>query len=230
MNGASWGGSEELWYRAALELARSGVRTGCAVYEWKEKEKRVKELEAAGCKVYQMPNRDKTKQGLWRLIDKQKHRSKLKRFINELPIKEYKTVVINQGGFEILSSPWQRLYELPDRYILLFHNYDESQQFSAQEKNMLNIWMSRSKANLFAAQKMKDVIESQLNFKIPKASVFLNPITFTPPPTITPYPVTDGSYIFSVFAALDIKRKAQFKLIWLLSSEKWKERPIILNI
>jgi glycosyltransferase involved in cell wall biosynthesis len=230
MNGAPWGGSEELWYRSALALTRSGVKTGCAVYGWKEKEKRLQELEAAGCRAYRLPNRDRSKKGLSRLIDKQKNNSELKRAIQELPLKEYKTVVINQGGFEVVSPPWQKFYEQLDQYVLLFHNYDESQKFSVNEKNILSEWMTRSKANLFAAQKMKEVIETQLNFKISKASVFLNPITFKPPTTETPYPATDSHYIFSVFAALDIKRKAQSKLIWLLSSEKWKERPIILNI
>jgi glycosyltransferase involved in cell wall biosynthesis len=37
-------------------------------------------------------------------------------------------------------------------------------------------------------------------------------------------------YVFSVFAALDFKRKAQDKLISLFATQRWRERPVILNL
>ena len=37
MNGAAWGGSEELWFQTALYAANNGYKVGCAFYEWPQK-------------------------------------------------------------------------------------------------------------------------------------------------------------------------------------------------
>ena len=51
MSGSPWGGSEELWSRAALELARRGVMVAASVYHWPSPSQRVVELKEAGVKV-----------------------------------------------------------------------------------------------------------------------------------------------------------------------------------
>lgn len=232
MNGAAWGGSEELWYRTALYLAQKKITVACAVYEWKEKEERLMTLEQLGCKVYRLPNKKNLAGGmLQKLFYKQKVKHQLKKLIRSLPVNDYETVIVNQGGFEVYTTPWKDFYTKLPRYVLLFHNYNEQQLFSASQKKIMKAWINRAATSLFAAQKAKEVLQKQLNFPIQKAAVFINPISFPVPDESAPYPpLKNGNYVFSVFAALDIHRKAQDKLITVLSAKKWQERNWKLHL
>jgi len=232
MNGDAWGGSEELWYRCAHSLAKKGIKTGCAVYDWKEKEEKLKILEEAGSRVYRLPNLERKNEkfsgGFFRELH---YKSRLREAALNLPVKEYATVIISQGGFEIVHFPWKRFHQRLSRYVLIFHNYNEHKNFSPAKKKILSAWLQSAAANLFAAGKIKTVLQKQLNIDIPNASVVYNPITFQPPANETPYPVpVDRDYIFSVFAALDVKRKAQDRLIRIIAALKWKERPFKLYL
>ena len=44
MNGAAWGGSEELWFKTALQAAKEGRKVACAVYDWPEKKAKMNVL------------------------------------------------------------------------------------------------------------------------------------------------------------------------------------------
>ncbi len=232
MNGAPWGGSEELWYRTALWLAKKGGKVGCAVYDWKEKKERMVKLQKAGCTVFLLPNPKQEKdRGVKKLLSKFQQKAKLKTAIANLPVEEYNTVVVNQGGFEIYTPTWKVFYRRLKNYALLFHNYNEEQDFSSSQKQALKQWMQNASVNLFAARRIQTVLQEKLNNEISNASVFINPITFHPPGAITPYPaLINGQYRFAMLAALDVARKAQDKLIGVLSSGKWKARAWQLHL
>lgn len=225
MNGAAWGGSEELWYTTALYLAGRGVTVGCAAYAWPEKEERLQKLEGAGCAVYRLPQRDKSGNVATRLVKKIRHQKKMRRAVDALPLPQYGMVLVNQGGFEVCATQWKNFYKRLHRYALVFHNYSEGHVFSARQKGILKAWLQNAATNLFAANPIKEMLQRQLNTEIKNAAVFVNPITFTPPLQAGAFPpLVDGGYIFSVVAALDVERKAQDKLIRILSTEKWKAR------
>ena len=232
MNGAPWGGSEELWYRTAMHLATSGAKVGCAVYHWPEKEIRLQLLEEAGCTVYRLPNK-KTAGGrfLVKSYRKQQAKEHLKKRIAQLPIAEYDLVVVNQGGLEIITTPWKDLYRQLPRYVLLFHNYNEADEFSATQKANLQAWISGAEKNLFAAAKAKEVLQKQINVTIKQAAVFINPISFPAPTSPAAFPsLKKEGHVLSVFAALDVQRKGQDKLVRLLALPKWKERAWQLHL
>lgn len=226
MNGASWGGSEELWFRTALYAAHKGWKVGCAVYYWPGKENRLKELSAAGCKIYYLPNKGKEQNNLYQRIQfKITKKIRLKNAARSLPVKDYELVVINQGEFEIISSAWKSFYTRLDKYALLFHNYKEGQILKPAKAIILKHWIDKAAINLFASKRIKEVLELQLEKKNPNAGILLNPITFVPPSfTTTPAELKHGNYNFIMLAALETNRKAQDMLITALSSAKWKER------
>ena len=64
MNGAAWGGSEELWFRTAIYAAGKNHKVACAFYYWNEKEEKIEALKKAGCQVYLLPNKGRTKKNL----------------------------------------------------------------------------------------------------------------------------------------------------------------------
>lgn len=232
MNGVAWGGSEELWYHTALHLAQKAAKVGCAVYAQPEKEERLQKLEAAGCAVYRLPVQTKRKSmPLQKLLDKLRYQKTLRQAMAALPLDEYETVVVNQGGFEVYTTTWQNFYKRLRSYALLFHNYDESHIFSKRQKRALKNWTHGAAVNGFAAAQLHKTVQRQLGFEIPHAVTFVNPITFAPPALPAPFPsLANGPYVFAVFASLDVQRKAQDKLIKILSAEKWKRRSWVLNL
>ncbi|MEO7292242.1 MAG: glycosyltransferase [Ginsengibacter sp.] len=232
MNGSSWGGSEELWYHTALYSAVRGYKIGCAVYCWEDKNEKIKKLEAAGCIVYRLPNKGRRKRSFYdNLQYKLLTPAHLKRFILSLPINEYDLTVINQGGYEIISNPWKKFYKKPEHYALLFHNYRKEDTFKTKQKAILKAWITKASCNLFASDEIRKLMEDQLQIKIATAIILTNPITFDAPLHATPYPVLiNKNYILVMLAALDVKRKAQDKLIQTLSSAKWKNRNWILYL
>lgn len=232
MNGSSWGGSEELWYRTALLLARRGANVACAVYNWNEKEERLQALQAAGCRVYRLPNKKTiTSRSLKKIYRKLKTKAQLIGAIKALPVEAYDIVIVNQGGYEVYTSAWKNIYQRLKNYVLLFHNYNEHQTFSKKQKKALQNWVGNAAMNFFAAQRIIGVLEEKLSVAILRAAVLINPITFDPPVGATAYPpLQNGNYILGMFAALDTSRKAQDKLIAVLAAPKWKERNWQLHL
>lgn len=232
MNGSSWGGSEELWYRTALLLARRGANVACAVYDWNEKEERLQALQTAGCTVYRLPNKKTiTSRSLKKIYRKLKTKAQLNAAIKALPLQAFDIVIVNQGGYEVYTSPWKNIYRRLRNYVLLFHNYNEHQVFSQKQKMILRNWVSNAAMNFFAAQRITGVLEEKLALSISRAAVLINPITFDSPAGATAYsPIQNGNYILGMFAALDTSRKAQDTLITLLAAPKWKERNWQLHL
>lgn len=233
MNGAPWGGSEELWFRAAIYAATQGHHVGAGFYQWDENTGRVKALEAAGVKVYQLPNQGRRKSSL---AEKLRYewitKLQLRSYVRKLPVQDYDVVVVNQGGFmDMCSGPWKRFNQKLRRYALVFHNYQEKMDLSSDKREILRNWIERAAVNLFAAGRIRVVLEDYFQFKISNGVVLYNPISFAPPASVNPYPqLQDGKYVFLTLSALDTGRKAQDQLIKTLSTEKWKQRNWVLHM
>lgn len=227
MNGAPWGGSEEAWYRSALYAVSLQHTVACGLYDWEENKGKVSKLEAAGIKVFLFPNKGRKKKNLLQnLRYKWLTKLELSRYIHQLPVSEYDVIVVNQGGYtEVCTSPWKKFYKKLNNYALVFHNYHEQTSLSEKKSNILRNWIGHASVNLFAAGRIKTVLETYLKININNGAVLRNPITFHAPAGLTDYPSKqNGNYIFSMLAALDAERKAQDNLINVLSTNKWMSR------
>jgi len=233
MNGAAWGGSEELWFKTAMYASAKKYRIGCVLFEWPEKESQVTKLITSGCSVYRLPNAGRLRSDLkekW--IYKTITKIRLKHAVKKLPVDEYDIVVISQGGDrDVYSKPWKQFYKKLKRYQLIYHNYDEQFSFKKRKLGILKDWISGAKKNFFVSKRMKDVLEKQLNITFPNPELVINPITFIQPSVPSPFPpLENGNFVFAMLATLDVRRKAQDNLIHVLSSEKWKSRNWILDL
>ena len=220
MNGAAWGGSEELWFRTALWMSNHGYKVGIGCYAWAEKQPRIDELKKAGCTIYLLPNN----KGLFKTFA-------VKKVLGSIPFQEYGLTVVNQGGWEeILHSPFSNLNKkLPD-YVILNHNYNENAVLSFQKQKLLQQWISAARMNFGATQKIFEVIEQKFNINIDKKATLVNPITFKPDMQPGHYPAFTDGCIWVMLAELDTARKAQDILIQTLSSSKWKARKWQLHL
>jgi glycosyltransferase involved in cell wall biosynthesis len=233
MNSNSWGGSEELWYKTALLASKMGHKVGVIVYKWKNKHKYIAALRDAGCIVYELPNRGQINPNKFnKFFDKTFYRLFQWTAAKNISIKEYDTVIVNQGGFrDIVKGPFKHLYRHHSNIVLLSHNYLEQYEFKKRRARALIKWLNHTSSNFFAARRIIEVLEQQLQTVIPRSQILYNPITFEAPEQVTIYPALyNDQYNFSIIAYLDVGRKAQDRVIKALASDKWKKRNWILNI
>jgi glycosyltransferase involved in cell wall biosynthesis len=226
MKDAPWGGSEELWYKAAFHAIKKGWQVGAAVHHWEAKENRMELLAKEGASIYYIPNKGISKKNLAEKIQyKITKKILLKKYISTIPVESYDIAVVSLGAFEIASDAWKDFYKRINRLVILFHNYNEKEVFKPSQEKTLKEWLDKASLKLFASLRIKDMLERKLDIRIANAEILLNPISFHPPVQITPYPpLKNGNYVFMMLAALEVYRKAQDKLILALSTEKWKKR------
>lgn len=231
MNGSAWGGSEELWYRAALQVATEGHDVGCTVYEWGERRARLDALRAAGARVFEIPNEGRAKRTLGEKL-RFEVSTKLRRRVAlaSLPVERYECAVLNQGGWQdVVAAEWSSVRPRLRRYVLLFHNYEDELLITRRRAERLAAWIEGAAANLFAADRIRVQLEEKLGRTIPNGSVLLNPVGFVPPEL--PIPLPEGPpWRFVVLAALDVRRKAQDVLVRALARPEWRERSFELSL
>lgn len=220
MNGSSWGGSEELWYQAALWTARYGYHTAVCCFDNEGKSTKMDELKAAGCKLFLLPGKEEVKKQP--LLGK----IKLNKAVAEVPFEEYDKVIVSQGGWkDVAHSPFKKLFRRMKDYVLIFHNYNVNEKFNFRKFMSLQKWADNAMKNLGDTPKIFHALEDAYSLSIPNQEKLFNPLTFETPETVATYPPTvEGKYIFSVFAALDTERKAQDVLIRALADPTWKKR------
>lgn len=221
MNGSHWGGSEELWYRVALWMARHEHQVTVVCYDWEEKKEKLDQLRHYGAVLHLLP-RKRSLFSQW----------SLKKKINNINWEDQELVLVNQGGYkEVVYPPFEDLYKRLKKYILAFHNYDETEKLSPKRITSLTHWMTNASLNVGAATRIFEVIENNFGISRQATQVWPNPVTVEPPATFTPYPsLENGHYHWSVLAELDIHRKAQDLLIDVLSADKWKQRNWKLHL
>lgn len=231
MNGAAWGGSEELWYQTALYAAQNGYKTGCAFYAWPQKKERIQKLKEAGCRLYLFSNKGRNKSTFWERMQFKVTKRLVRYRSRTMPIADYDITVINLGYLEVIERYWKHFHPYVKNYALLFHVHSENDPVPQYGKPLLKKWMENAKHNLFASEPTKDFFERQLGMKFSNAGILINPITFKAPKALTTYPpLHEGNYVFAMLATLEVRRKAQDNLITALSSAKWKARAWQLHL
>jgi glycosyltransferase involved in cell wall biosynthesis len=231
MAGSPWGGSEELWYKTALHAIDKGWKVGCAVYHWKEKEKRMQPLKDGGADIHYFPNKGRAKRNLIERIQNKISKQRIKKVISTLPVEKYDLVVVNMGALENTTPAWRDFYKRLDRYTVLYHNYKENEVLSGVKKATVQNWAENSLLNLFAARRIVEILEKNSGIHISNADVLLNPLSFPVPSALSLFPpLQNGNYRFIMLAALELWRKAQDNLVKALSSGKWKDRNWTLHL
>jgi len=231
MAGTPWGGSEEIWYKTALLAQKHGWKVGCAVYHWKEKEKKMQSLKDNGAAICYFPNKGRAKRNLIERIQNKISKQKIKKVIPTLPVEKYDVVVVNMGAFENTTPAWRDFYKRLNRYIVLYHNYKEHEVLKGAKKQAVQNWADNSLLNLFDARRIMEVLDKNSGIKISNGDVLLNPLSFPVPSSPSSFPpLQNGNYRFIMLAALELWRKAQDNLVKALSSEKWKQRNWTLHL
>ena len=222
MRGAPWGGSEEFWYRMAMWMAQKGYKVECCFFDWPTgKEARKDELIKAGCTLHLLPNPKISKNYFQRLLIKSAVKNKLRQVAQQ----EYDLVCINQGGMlDMTYKPFHSILPFLKKFVLVYHNYNETESLSPARKRSLHKWCTAAKQNMVAAEKIYSVVQKIAGFDLPNCHVLKNPITIPVRNEPATWQSMNHNYTWVCIGQLDIRRKAQDVLIKSLSSEKWKQR------
>lgn len=230
MNGGPWGGSEALWSRAAIRLAREGHRVGCAAFDWPEKAAFWQELRGAGCELFPLPNWGRRKAtAIDRLLHEALAKPAQTLAVRRLPFRRFDHVAVSQGAWdEITSQPFRTLDGLAGSYSLAYHSYSE--EGTPRRLDDLRRLVRHARLNLFSGWRTREVFSARLGEDPPNASMIHSPLSFPTPRNAPPWP--DGSGLFRLVAigTLHCDTKGQDLLLHALAAERWRSRAWTLSL
>jgi len=230
-NNAAWGGSEELWSRAALNLAAEGFLISASVYGSWPPHPRVINLTERGVEVWFRPARYPLRKRAWyHLTAPQKSPTTLE--VERLvAARSPEFVVFSDGG----SFPLVDLLEMCATKRLPFVTIGQANTECWWPDDPL---AERYRAALGAALRCyfvsnanRRLAEKQIGCELPHAEVVRNPfnVDFTASP---PWPPSgpDGELRFACVGRLDPSHKGQDILLEALAGPTWATRNWRLHL
>lgn len=227
-----WGGSEELWTRAAAWLQESGVQIAFFRQRLDMHHPRVSRLLANGAYVYAItphgPSVAAHLRALWRTgvpasspchPDEPDYRRALGEFRPHL-------VVVSQGvNFDGLHyGYWADLHRIP--YVLIsqkavtFHWPGEASEDLARVHR-------RAVRSYFVSHANRELTEEQFGERFPNARVVWNPSTVSPAPL--DYPDGNGPLRLACIGRYHLLDKGQDQLVRVLARAPWRNRPLMID-
>jgi glycosyltransferase involved in cell wall biosynthesis len=230
MAACPWGGSEELWSRAALRLVREGHSISASVVEWHPLHSSVRHLIENGIRVYPRPQ--------WldmpsRIMLKVWHESRdpVALAVDALIKREQPDLVVFSAG-----GPFPWVVEGPETCIV------RGVPFAViAQSNWDTLWpddegtrrhreaMIRARRYYFVSHANLRLAERQLGCDLPNAEVVQNPfnVGFN---TYLPWPKTNGTIKLACVARLHPPSKGQDLLFEALSEPQWQQRDWHLSL
>lgn len=228
---SGWGGSEELWFRAARLALKCGHQVAVVVYHRPEIPPRIGELQEQGAWLLR-PARPEAWARASSLRRRLMWRIERARVWGALASWEPSVVCISQGTtFEMLPH-WtftRFVNEYNGPYVVVCqHNYEHPCLASEGQRLTAINYFARAQRIAFVAERNLRVAERQLAAGLPNACVVRNPVNLTGFDLVS-YPRSDAVKIAGV-ARLEAQFKSQDILLQALSSEHWKQRRWVLSL
>jgi glycosyltransferase involved in cell wall biosynthesis len=226
MLGAPWGGSEELWFRTALQL-KSGGHEVCALTAYRSLlSDKFLGLTKQGIAIRTYPAPSYV-EGPYRYswhrmtLGSRRAYAWLKRFSPDL-------VVISQG--EIAGGlEWARVCrEASIPYVMIVHCNSEFLWF---EKDVVDSAVAAytSARNVFCVSRGNlQMLRLQVGEPLPNAEIVWNPYNVSTEASPA-WPVDDGRWRIACVARLDPAAKGQDILLQVLARPEWRDRPVELS-
>ncbi|MBJ6141845.1 glycosyltransferase family 4 protein [Hymenobacter sp. BT559] len=227
MRAFPWGGSEELWFRAA-KLAMANGHTVCTLTQrWQEVPTKITELEQLGAEVY--------------FYEAARH-SLAARVAVKLSLKPDVADIIPEVKADVYvlsnGSTWDFIYNHPltnrligwDKpYVLISqHNFENGHTVKDTWRAYALKFIKGAENVFFVSARNLQVAERQLGYAIEKAQVISNPVIIKSR-SIKPFPASPR-LLMACVARLDCDFKGQDILLQVLSTAQWRERDFYLKL
>jgi L-malate glycosyltransferase len=235
MKGFRWGGSEELWYAAAMHALRKGVHVEVVVFGNLPLHEKLIQLQEQGAVLHVVGEREVLlpplrKRALYKLTKRSytvKYTNRFQ-FIRSI---QADCILLNQGDSADLLyyEDLQQLFaNIQTPYAVLNqHNFEYRKFTAAQQQTLSNIFKKATHV-FFVANRNREVAERQLATAIPNAVLLKNPVNLSGNKEIEWPSATVPA--FAVVARLDVDYKGQDILLQTLAADKWKQRLLRVSL
>jgi glycosyltransferase involved in cell wall biosynthesis len=231
MDGSRWGGSEELWAGAALNLASEGLSIGASVHGWSPPHQRVVKLAGAGLDVQLRQAKYPLWQRAWRTAFARNKRSADLEIAKFLAAKLPALVVISDPA----STPPIGLLEECVAKGLPFVTISQSnsEHFWPDDSAAAGYrkFMPAARRCYFVSKGNHRLFEDQIGCELPNAEIVWNPfnVDFNAAPRWPPMKETGELRLASV-ARLHPPSKGQDILLEALADPLWRSRSWRLTL
>ncbi len=230
MAGSPWGGSEVLWHGTALRMIAAGHQVAASVFQWPETPRQIRELETAGCPVHY---RRKQKNAIGRMLDR-RFRKKAGIGITGNDLKWLRAfspdlVVVSQG-YPLDGVKWMNACrKLGIPYSTVVQAAGELWwPFDPLADEMRSAYPNAAAA-CFVSRENREVVERQLGAALDNAHVVCNPWNRSVGGAV-PWPAGDAVIDLACVGRLDPRAKGQDVIFRMLAMDKWRNRPVRLNL
>jgi len=215
MESYPWGGSEELWSRAALHLVRGGMPVSASVKRWPNEPAQIAELRAAGIDV--------------RFRDASGNEGRPDDFWQNIASENLGLVVLSDGANRIDLSLAKICEQFKIPLAIVFQAANECNwppdSIATESSRLLE-----SAAGVFCvSQSNLAVTRTQYATKLPRARVIRNPCKV--PYDVNPsWPSTEKGFSLACVGRLEPASKGQDILFDVLAMEKWRKRDLRVTL
>jgi len=226
-----WGGSEELWVKAAFSAIQKGYKIQVLVYAQKNGfHPYIQQLKSQAHSFVELPNTSVPVSLLAKGFNAIKNRLFPVNF-NKVTSFDPDVIIINQ--VHTYSAPfhpviYRYLLQTKKEYYLISQFNKEHECLSYGDIEKARNTFQKAKKIFFVSERNKQVAEHQLAIRIPQAVIIDNPLNLSNTSYIA-YP-TNSTIQFASVARLDVNFKAQDILLKLFSNPKWQYREWHFNI
>jgi glycosyltransferase involved in cell wall biosynthesis len=219
LQGAVWGGSEELWSLTARRLAESGASVSACVTRRPESVSELRTLEATGCRMHWI-DRPSLIQRLARKVSLDWDRT-----WSWLRVERPDLVVINLPVNVVEPGAAGMCTTMGIAYVLVVHNAAESQWPSDAVLASLRPVYERARKCFFVSKANWQVTERQLATRLPQAEVIRNPFNVCPD-AAPGWPDMASGCSLACVGSLNPKHKGQDLVLDVLAQSKWRDREV----
>lgn len=231
-NPHEWGGSEELWAAAAIELAHRGHRISVAKPTLPKSEPAIRQLHEAKCKLHDLarfPLLPRALYGIFSLISRAAGLSwQLVRLDIALRFSRPDLVVLSQGGNwdGFLYAGVLRWLGIP--YVLICQKGTELYWPSDWMRPRCKAMYEGATRAYFVSHHNHRLTEEQLGMAIPHAEVVRNPF-LTAWDAPIPWPDSTNGLRLACVGRFFPMEKGQDLLLRVMALPKWRERDVSVS-
>lgn len=235
MGGVPWGGSEELWYRAARRLQDEGHDILINYKWWPEQARQLNELEAAGADLWLRTQRP----SFW-----------------QRKVSEFKKLAFSRNGQPVQKQNrvdlWVREKRPNAVLVTLGYHPDQIHVADVCIRNeipyAINVqaassftfiggekcpdfrrWYQGAQKVFFVSKENQDKIESNLAIQLDNAEIVDNPFNVDFNAQVA-YPSTEETFRLACVGRIHFQSKGQDLLVDVLKQPKWRERNLQVSI
>lgn len=226
MSGMPWGGSEELWSRAARHLLQQGHEVCVNYKRRKQPVAQLAALEEAGAEVHL---RSRVRVG--RVV-----RKVMKAFrLGQLPGKDWLKqsrpdfVLISVGFHTDETAIAPALRELKIPYGILVQSASPYHWIDGPRVEMEREAYAEANRCYFVSQQNQAIVETNLAVDLPESEIIDNPfqVSLDSAPA---WPSCDKSWKLACVARVHFQSKAQDLLLRVMRQPKWRSRPVEIHL